>query len=147
MNLNQRLTEDLKQAIKSKDSNKRDVLRFLMSAIHYKEIDSKAPLSEDEILSVLSKQVKQRKETIEASLSTRPELAAKEQAELDILSTYLPKQLTSEELTSIITTTIADLQKQGVPDQGTVMKTVMAQVKGKASGKTVSEIVHNLLSS
>ena len=146
MNLNQRLKEDLKQAIKSKDSNKRDVLRFLMSAIHYREIESKEPLSDDEILSVLSKQVKQRKETIEASLSSRPELAAKEQAELDILITYLPKQLTSEELTSIITTAITDLQKQGVPDQGIVMKTVMAQVKGKASGKTVSEIVQNLLS-
>jgi len=146
MSLNERLTEDLKQAIKSKDSNKRDVLRFLMSAIHYREIESKEPLSDDEILSVLSKQVKQRKETIEASLSSRPELAAKEQAELDILITYLPKQLTSEELTSIITTAITDLQKQGVPDQGTVMKTVMAQVKGKASGKTVSEIVQNLLS-
>jgi len=146
MNLNQRLKEDLKQAIKSKDSNKRDVLRFLMSAIHYREIESKEPLSDDEILSVLSKQVKQRKETIEASLSSRPELAAKEQAELDILITYLPKQLTSEELTSIITTAITDLQKQGVPDQGIVMKTVMAQVKGKASGKTVSEIVQDLLS-
>ena len=146
MNLNQRLKEDLKQAIKSKDSNKRDVLRFLMSAIHYREIETKVPLSDDEILSVLSKQVKQRKETIEASLSSRPELAAKEQAELDILITYLPKQLTSEELTSIITTAITDLQKQGVPDQGIVMKTVMAQVKGKASGKTVSEIVQDLLS-
>ncbi|MBH74432.1 MAG: aspartyl-tRNA amidotransferase [Dehalococcoidia bacterium] len=146
MSLNERLTEDLKQAIKSKDSNKRDVLRFLMSAIHYREIESKEPLSDDEILSVISKQVKQRKETIEASLSTRPELAAKEQAELDILITYLPKQLTSEELTSIITTAITDLQKQGVPDQGIVMKTVMAQVKGKASGKTVSEIVQDLLS-
>jgi len=146
MNLNQRLKEDLKQAIKSKDSNKRDVLRFLMSAIHYREIETKVPLSDDEILSVLSKQVKQRKETIEASSSSRPELAAKEQAELDILITYLPKQLTSEELTSIITTAITDLQKQGVPDQGIVMKTVMAQVKGKASGKTVSEIVQNLLS-
>ena len=146
MSLNERLTEDLKQAIKSKDSNKRDVLRFLMSAIHYREIESKEPLSDDEILSVLSKQVKQRKETIEASLSSRPELAAKEQAELDILITYLPKQLTSEELTSIITTAITDLQKQGVPDQGIVMKTVMAQVKGKASGKTVSEIVQDLLS-
>lgn len=146
MSLNERLTEDLKQAIKSKDSNKRDVLRFLMSAIHYREIESKEPLSDDEILSVISKQVKQRKETIEASLSSRPELAAKEQAELDILITYLPKQLTSEELTSIITTAIADLQKQGVPDQGIVMKTVMAQVKGKASGKTVSEIVQDLLS-
>ena len=146
MSLNERLTEDLKQAIKSKDSNKRDVLRFLMSAIHYREIESKEPLSDDEILSVLSKQVKQRKETIEASLSSRPELAAKEQAELDILITYLPKQLTSEELTSIITTAITDLQKQGVPDQGIVMKTVMAQVKGKASGKTVSEIVQNLFS-
>jgi len=146
MSLNERLTEDLKQAIKSKDSNKRDVLRFLMSAIHYREIESKEPLSDDEILSVLSKQVKQRKETIEASLSSRPELAAKEQAELDILITYLPKQLTAEELTSIITTAITDLQKQGVPDQGIVMKTVMAQVKGKASGKTVSEIVQNLLS-
>jgi|TARA_B100001750_G_scaffold62017_1_gene49274 uncharacterized protein YqeY len=146
MSLNERLTEDLKQAIKSKDSNKRDVLRFLMSAIHYREIESKEPLSDDEILSVISKQVKQRKETIEASLSSRPELAAKEQAELDILITYLPKQLTSEELTSIITTAITDLQKQGVPDQGIVMKTVMAQVKGKASGKTVSEIVQDLLS-
>ena len=146
MNLNQRLKEDLKQAIKSKDSNKRDVLRFLMSAIHYREIETKVPLSDDEILSVLSKQVKQRKETIEASSSSRPELAAKEQAELDILITYLPKQLTSEELTSIITTAITDLQKQGVPDQGIVMKTVMAQVKGKASGKTVSEIVQDLLS-
>ena len=146
MSLNERLTEDLKQAIKSKDSNKRDVLRFLMSAIHYREIESKEPLSDDEILSVISKQVKQRKETIEASLSSRPELAAKEQAELDILITYLPKQLTSEELTSIITTAITDLQKQGVPDQGIVMKTVMVQVKGKASGKTVSEIVQDLLS-
>ena len=117
-----------------------------MSAIHYREIESKELLSDDEILSVISKQVKQRKETIEASLSSRPELAAKEQAELDILITYLPKQLTSEELTSIITTAITDLQKQGVPDQGIVMKTVMAQVKGKASGKTVSEIVQDLLS-
>ena len=61
MSLNERLTEDLKQAIKSKDSNKRDVLRFLMSAIHYREIESKEPLSDDEILSVISKQVKQRK--------------------------------------------------------------------------------------
>ena len=145
MNLNKRLTEDLKESIKSKDSTKRDVLRFLMSAIHYKEIEQRESLSESDIISVLSKQVKQRKETIEASALTRPELAAKEQEELDILVTYLPQQLSTEEITNLVNATITSLRKQGSPNQGTVMKTVMAQVKGKASGKAVVEIVQKLL--
>ncbi len=145
--LKQRIDQDIKEALKSKDSVRVNVLRMLKSEIKYKEIDKGSELSDDEVISVLSSSIKKRKDSIQQfEKGGRDDLASREKAELELVFKYLPEQLTEEELSQIISQAIEELNATGVPDLGKVMKVIMPKVKGRADGKRVNQMVSSQLS-
>jgi uncharacterized protein YqeY len=110
------------------------------------EIAKLVPLTDDEQLTVLTTEVKRRRETIaDAEKAGRPEIAAREQAELNVVLGYLPKQMTREEVTAAAQQVVADVGAKGPQDTGKVMGKLMPQLKGKADGKMISEVVKELL--
>jgi uncharacterized protein YqeY len=146
MSLLQKLDDDLKRALKASDSLKVSVLRLTKAALKNKQIDKGEELSDDEIISTLSTLSKQRRESIELfSKGGREDLAEKERQELAILRSYLPKQLTAEELDAIITEAIKESSAGGLKEIGKVMRLVMQRVKGTADGKIVNQRVKELL--
>ena len=146
MSLQQRLDNDLRGAIKSSDKLKTSALRMLKAAVKYKQTEKNTELSEEEIISVVSTLSKQRRESIDLFLKGgREDLADKEKQELSILQSYLPDQLTPEELDRFIIEAIAESSAEGVKDIGKVMRLVMSRVKGTADGKTVNLRVKELL--
>jgi uncharacterized protein YqeY len=146
MSLQQRLDEDLKVSIKKSDRLKTSVLRMVKAAIKNKQIDKQSELTDDEIISVISSLSKQRRESIELfSKGGREDLAEKEKQELSILQSYLPNQLTPEELDLLITEVIKESSAEGIKDMGKVMRLVMPKVKGAADGKVVNQRVKELL--
>ncbi|MCH8087619.1 MAG: GatB/YqeY domain-containing protein [Chloroflexi bacterium] len=147
MGLKERLDEDLKKAIREQDALRRTVLRTIRSEVHNEEIALQKPLDDDDgIVGVVSKQVRQRRESIyEFRKGQREDLVEREEAELAVLLDYLPPQLTPEELTVLIQGVIQDMGAQGPGDKGKVMGRLMPQVKGKADGSAVNEVVSKLL--
>ena len=146
MSLQQRLDNDLRGAIKSSDKLKTSALRMLKAAVKYKQTEKNRELSEEEIISVVLTLSKQRRESIDLFLKGgREDLADKEKQELSILQSYLPDQLTPEELDRFIIEAIAESSAEGVKDIGKVMRLVMSRVKGTADGKTVNLRVKELL--
>ncbi len=148
MTLLQRVDGDLKTALKSADKLRVSVLRLLKAAIKYQEIDRKHALSDEEILSVISGLAKQRRESIEQfSKGGREDLAEKERLELAILQSYMPEQLSPEELEGMILQAIEESGAKGEPDLGKVMRLLMPRTKGLADGKWVNNRVRELLQS
>ena len=146
MSLLQRFDDELKVAIKTSDKLKVSVLRMAKSALKNRQIEKRGELSEEEVLSVISMLSKQRRESIEHfSKGGRDDLADKEKQELEILQSYLPSQLTPEELDRIIVETIKESSAQGIKDIGKVMRLLMPRVKGAADGKAVNHRVKELL--
>jgi uncharacterized protein YqeY len=146
MSLLQKLDDDLKLALKASDRLKVSVLRMAKAALKNRQIDKRGELSEEDIISVISTLSKQGKESIEQfSKAEREDLAEKERQELLILQSYLPKQLTTEELDVIIVETIEETSSKGIEDFGKVMRLVMPRVKGAADGKIVNQRVKDLL--
>ncbi|MDH5767547.1 MAG: GatB/YqeY domain-containing protein [Nitrospirota bacterium] len=146
MSLLQKFDDDLKIAIKTSDKLKVSVLRMAKAALKNRQIEKRAELSEDEVLSVISMLSKQRRESIEQfSKGGRDDLSEKERQELAILQSYLPNQLSPEELDRIIKETINESSAQGVKDMGKVMRLLMPRVKGVADGNVVNQRVKELL--
>ncbi|MGQ9570876.1 MAG: GatB/YqeY domain-containing protein [Thermodesulfovibrionales bacterium] len=146
MSLQQRLNEDLKASIKGSDSLKTSVLRMLKAAIKNKEIEKRKELSDEEITSVISTLVKQRRESIEIfSKGGREDLALKESKEVEILQSYLPRQLSSEEVDRIILEAINESSAEGVKDTGKVMRIIIPRIKGAVNGKFVNQRVREIL--
>lgn len=146
--LKQKLNDDLRQALRSGDKVKTSTLRLLLSAIKYAEIAKMAPLADGDILGVVAKEIKQRNESIEAyKAGNRPDLVAQEEAERVILSSYMPRQLTREEIIAEARQVIADIGAKGPADKGKVMSKAIARLKGKADGKEINAIVTELLAS
>lgn len=147
MDLYQKLETDMKTALREGNSSKLSVLRMLISAIKMFEIDNNVKKPEEpDILQIIQRQAKQRRESIEQfKKGNRNDLAEKEAAELNILESYLPKQLAEEDLEVIIKAIITDIGASTKSDTGRVMKAVMDKVKGKCDGKAVSQIVMRLL--
>jgi len=146
MSLLQKLDDDLKSALKASDSLSVSVIRMTKAALKNRQIDKRGDLSEEEIIAVLSTLAKQRKESIEQfSKGGREDLAEKERQELSILQSYMPEQLTREELDGIIIEAIKETSAGGVKDTGKVMRLVMSRVKGAADGKIVNQLVKDLL--
>ena len=132
--------------MKAQDVARRDTLRFALAAIHNDEVARRRELTDDEVLQVLGKQAKMRRESIEAfEKGGRAELVAKERAELAILEAYLPQQLGRDEIAALARAAIAETGASSPADQGKVMQKLMPQVKGKAEGKLVAEVVGSLL--
>ena len=146
MTIREQLEDDIKQAMRSVDAARRDVLRFLKSAIHYEEIEKHQELDDEGILTVVGKQVKQRRESIEMfRQGGRDDLVAKEEGELAILEPYLPEQLSREKIVELAKQAVADSGAASLGDKGKVMGRLMPQVKGKADGTIVNEVVTELL--
>lgn len=141
-----KLREDLKEALKLRDKERASILRMLLSEIKNTEIAQRKPLDDDKILDVISKEVKQHRESIEAfKQGNRDDLVAQEKAELSILMKYLPKQMSHKEIEIAAQRVIETVEVKGMKGKGSVMAQLMPQLKGKADGKEVSEIVSELL--
>lgn len=146
MELLPNLEADLVEALKNQDTNRVSVLRLLKSAIKNAEIENNKPLEESEIIAVLGKQAKQRKDSIEQfNKANRQDLVEKEASELKIIESYLPKKLSKEELLVIIADTITQTGASSMKDMGLVIGEVIAKTKGRADGKMVSDIVKERL--
>jgi len=146
--LYERLDQAFKEAIKKQQPVAASTLRLLKSAIRYREVDVKRPLTEAELQATINTQAKQRREAIaEYTKAGRPELAKQEEEELSVLLSFLPPQLRPEELAAEVAGVIAELGATGPQDLGRVMKAVMARLAGRADGKVIQEIARQRLSS
>ncbi len=147
MGLKERIMADMKEAMKAKDTVRLSTLRLLLSEIKNKEIDKRGELTDDEILAVIQKAVKQRRESIQQYKDGgREDLAEKEQKELEVLEAYLPQPLSEEELISLIDEVIKEVGATSMRDMGKVMREIMPKVRGRADGKLVNELVKKRLS-
>lgn len=135
------------KAAKDKDKETLSTLRMIKSTLHNREIDLKDQFGETEMLQVLSSMIKQRKDSVEQfKQGGRPELAAKEAREIEVIQGFMPKQLSAEEIDAIIGQAIEEAGATGIRDMGKVMKLLMPKVTGKADGKAVGEAVKARLS-
>jgi uncharacterized protein YqeY len=145
--LSERLNQAFKDALKQRQEVALSTLRMLRTAIRNKEVELKRQLTEEEIQAVIGTQAKQRREAIaEYAKAGRPDLANKEEEELSILLSFLPPQLSPEELERELSLIIAESGAAGPKDLGKVMKTAMTRFAGRADGKVVQEIVRRQLS-
>src|SRR5438045_1577685 len=147
MTLPERIDSDLKDAMRAKDAGKLAVLRMLKSALKYAAIEkSDAGLDDAAATQVIRKQVKQRQDSIESfEKGGRPELAAKEKEELEILNAYLPKSLSAEELSTLVREAITEVGATSKAQMGAVMKALQPRVAGRADGRTLSAEVQKQL--
>lgn len=147
MALQDTIKKDLIEALKNKDSEKCSVLRMLQAAIKNKEIDlNRVEMTDEIILDVIAKEAKRRKESIfEYEKGGRPELAENEKKEFEILARYLPEQASDDEIASVVKKVIENLGAQDKDDFGKVMGAAAKEMKGKADGNRVREIVEKLL--
>jgi len=142
MNLSERLNEDMKQAMRSKDKFKLSTIRMVRSTIKNLEIDLKRSLDDNEVLDIFSREIKQRKDALqEFEKAGRDDLAADAKAEIELLSAYLPEQLTEEEIKVIVQQTIQETGASSKAEMGKVMSALMPKVKGRADGKLVNQVV------
>ena len=146
MNLKQQLDNDVIDSMKSKDSFKTKLLRNLLSKIKQIEVDTQQTINEEQILTVLQKQIKQRKESFQIFKdNNRKDLADVEEQELIILESYLPKQMDEETLTLIVKSTIDSLEATSMKDMGRVMTAIKQDTAGKADPSKVSSLVKEYL--
>ncbi|MCF8011887.1 MAG: GatB/YqeY domain-containing protein [Clostridiales bacterium] len=147
MSIKEQLKADMKEAMKKKEKERLAAIRLLNSAIQNKEIEQHAELEEADILSVVSKEIKQTKESIEAyEKAGNSEEVEKLRARVETLEGYLPRQMTEEEVRELVNSIIEQNNIQGKQDKGKLMKVLMPEVKGKADNKMVSSIVDEMLS-
>lgn len=146
MDTREHLTASLKEAMKAGDDARRNTLRMVMAAIKNIEIDTRTPLTEQQVMAVLQKEVKSRREAIaDAEAAGRADLIEAANAEIAILEDFLPQQLGEAELRKIVQEAIAETGAESPRQMGDVMKVVMARVQGRADGKAVSAIARDLL--
>ena len=146
MALKDKIQEALKVALKQQQRVELSTLRLLLSEIKYAEIAQQKPADDSKVLDVIGKEVKRRRESIEAfKKGNRGDLVAQEEAELAVLMSYLPKQMSREEVLAVAQRVVDAVGAKGPGDKGKVMAQLMPQLKGKADGKEVSEIVSELL--
>ena len=146
MSLTEQLQADIKNAMRDGDAQRRDTLRMALAAVQNAEKEKRQPLSDDEVLAVLTKQVKTRRESIKAFRDAgRDDLADKEQAEIDVLTPYLPAQLSEDEVRALVDEAITATGASSPKDMGRVMGALMPKVKGRADGALVSRLVNQEL--
>ena len=140
------IQKDLTEGLKGKNEAVVSTLRLLLSEIHNRQIEKQAELTDEDVVGVLRKEVKKRQEAIEAyEKCGRQELADKEKQELEILSKYLPQEMSPQELEKIVKEVINEVGVQGPGDFGKVMGVVIGRVKGRIDGAKVSEVVKKLI--
>ena len=147
MSLEEKLFEEMKQAMKSGDKVRLSTIRMIRTAVKNKEIDLRKKLEDDDILRVIQGMVRKGEEAIEQfQAGGRADLVEKESKELDILKSYLPQSLSQEEIVKIIDESIQETQASSLKDLGKVMKSVMPKLTGKADGKLINQLVKERLS-
>ncbi|MBA4493149.1 GatB/YqeY domain-containing protein [Paenactinomyces guangxiensis] len=146
MSLVKQLEQDMKSALKNKEKTKLSVIRMLRASIKKEEIDRRHALSEDDVLEVIMREIKQRKDSLsEYEKAGREELAQKEREEIEILQAYLPEQLSEEEVRALVQQVIQEVGAATKADMGRVMGAIMPRVKGKADGRLVNRLVQESL--
>ena len=146
MNMKDRLMEDLKTAMREKDTMRKDMLQIIRAGILQVEKDSRIVLDDSGIDEILAKEYKKRTETIqELAGSNRQDMIDKNRAEMAIIEEYMPKQLSEAEIEDLVRQAISRSGAQSARDMGQVMKVLMPDVKGRADGKLVNQIVKRLL--
>ena len=144
--LKTKLEDDLKQAMRERNAQRRDVIRYIRSEIRNQEIRLQRDLEDDDAIQVLSRQAQQRRDSIEAFQSAnRQDLVEKERAELEIITEYLPQQMGEDEIRALVAQTVAETGAAGPRDMGKVMSAIMPQVRGRAEGRQVSALVSEKL--
>jgi uncharacterized protein YqeY len=142
MSVMERLNQDMKQAMKDKAALKLSVIRMVKAALKNEEINKGRLLSEDEELTILTRELKQRRESLhDFEQAGRDDLASKAREEIDVLSAYLPAQLSEDEIRTIVREAIASVQATSKKEMGKVMGAIMPKVKGRADGNLVQKIV------
>ena len=146
MPLKDRLNDDLKHAMRSGDAARRDTLRHLLAAVKQVEVDTRKELGDADVEQVLTREAKRRRESIESfEKGGRADLVSKEQSELHLIESYLPQQLSRAEIEALARNAIAETGARSPAQAGAVMQRLMPQVKGKADGKLVNQVVRELL--
>jgi len=147
MDTKTRLQQALKEALRAKDMLRKETLRTALAEIKMAEVEKQRPLTEDEVLAVLQKQVKMRRETLEAAQrGGRTDLVERTQAVIAVLEEFLPQPLSEAELEALAREVIAEVGAQGPRDMGKVMKALMPRLRGRATGQQASAVVRRLLS-
>ena len=142
MSLKEKLAEDLKQAMKDKDQLRKNVITMIRADIKQIEVDKRVELSDTDVIDIISKQTKQRRDALgEFNKGGRSDLMEQTQQEINVLLTYLPEQLSEEEIVKIVGEAITEIGASSVKEMGKVMAAVQPKVKGRADGKLVNEIV------
>ena len=142
MSLKERITDDMKTAMRAKDSERLGTIRLLQSAMKQKEVDERIELDDAAIVAIVDKMIKQRKDSIAAfEQAARQDLVDKEKAELTVLSAYLPERLSAQELTAAVQAIVTELGATGPGDMGKVMDAVKTRLAGKADMGAVSAAV------
>lgn len=145
--MKERILEDLKNAMKSQDKQKLAVIRMVKGAISLEEINSKKELTDDDIVGIIAKQIKTRKESIiDFEKGNRQDLVDQTNEEIKILEEYMPEQLSAEEIEEVISTIINDINPAGMSDMGKIMKEASSKLKGKADMSFVSSLIKEKLS-
>ena len=143
----EKITKDLTEAMKAKDTFRTSVLRMLKSALKNEEINKKSPLTDDEVLSIIKKQVKTRKDSMNEYISyNRMDLADSLQKEIDILNEYLPEELSDEELEKIVKEAITKVKAESIKQMGMVIKTISSEYGARCDMAKVSKLVKEKLS-
>lgn len=146
MSLSERLNEDMKQAMRDKAKFKLSTIRMVRSTIKNLEIDLKRDLDDNEVLDILSREIKQRKDALqEFEKAGRDDLTSNLKAEIEIISEYLPTQLSEEEIKVLVKQTIQETGASSKADMGKLMSALMPKVKGRADGKVVNQTVQQFL--
>ena len=148
MSLNEQLANDLKDAIRQRDEPRKTAIRMTLAAIKMSEVEKGSELDDAAVLTQIAKQAKQRRESIDAyRKAERQDLVAQEENELAILQTYLPKQLSRDEIAEAAREVIAEVGAGGPGDKGKVMPVLIGRLAGRAEGREINEVVTQLLAS
>ena len=146
--LKERLSDDLRQAMRAGDRVRRSVLRLVLAAVQNAEIARQAALEDNDVLGIIAKEARQHEESIEAfKQGNRHDLVAQQEAEMAVLNQYLPRQMTRNEIIAEVRRVIGEVGAQGPGDKGKVMPKLIPQLKGRADGREINAIVTELLSS
>lgn len=145
--LKQEINEQMKQAMRSKDKERLNAIRLITSAIKQKEVDERIEITDQDVLAILEKMLKQRKDSIsQFQAAGRDDLIEKENFEIEVIKTFMPAQLTSEEVSSEVKSVIVALNASSVKDMGKVMAELKSKLQGKADMSEISKLVKTFLS-
>ena len=146
MTLKERLMENMKVSMRNKETLKKSVITMIRASVKQKEVDDRVDVNDDDVIELIAKQLKQRKDAlVEFEKAERDDLIAQTKAEIEILASYLPQQLTDEELEAVVRDAVAEVNAQSIKDMGKIMGKVMAVAKGRVDGKRINEMVKKVL--